>query len=148
MKHVVEYEGNWHGGLKGEGLFQAGGLKHDISVPAEMNGKGVGTNPEELLLAAASNCYLITLAISLQMKAIEVTRIELKSEATVSIGENGPTLDAVTHRPEVIVTEKRHADHKEAILSCMQAAERSCMVSRALAGNVTVKAEGCVRIGV
>jgi peroxiredoxin-like protein len=32
-----------------------------ISIPKEMNGPGIGTNPDEMLLGAASTCYIIYL---------------------------------------------------------------------------------------
>ena len=62
MQHTFTLTGDWTGGLRGQGTLAVGGLASAISVPTVLGGPGAGTNPEELLTAAASSCYLITLA--------------------------------------------------------------------------------------
>jgi peroxiredoxin-like protein len=55
--------------MRGTGQFQIGSLQGEYSVPREMTGPGVGTNPEELLVAAAHTCYLMTLSALLGVAA-------------------------------------------------------------------------------
>ena len=38
-----------------------------------MDGPGIGTNPDEMLLGAAATCYMITLAAMLERSQIEAT---------------------------------------------------------------------------
>ncbi|CUB46087.1 MULTISPECIES: OsmC family protein [Bacillus cereus group] len=144
MEHIFEYKGNWKGGLSGEGAFKSGNLEMEISVPADMNGKGIGTNPEELLISAASSCYLITLASILQFKKIEVENIELVSKAVFKMNMNGPTLTKITHTPQVIVDTDKYDRYNNEIMQCIQMAEKGCMVSRAIQSNVIVEASGTV----
>ena len=33
-------------------------ISEQISIPAPLGGNGVGTNPDELLVSAASSCYI------------------------------------------------------------------------------------------
>lgn len=44
-----------------EGELTLGGKPITCSAPAVMNGRGVGTNPEELLVSAVAACYSLTL---------------------------------------------------------------------------------------
>jgi peroxiredoxin-like protein len=48
-------------GSTGAGEIQADGLALELSGPKSMGGRGVGTNPEELLVCAVSSCYIATL---------------------------------------------------------------------------------------
>ena len=70
-EHAFECEGQWQGMLmKGAGSVRAGQIAHAITVPREMGGSGQGSNPEELLVAAANSCYLMTLAAVLQVEGV------------------------------------------------------------------------------
>jgi Predicted redox protein, regulator of disulfide bond formation len=44
------------------GEIASGQLQTKVSIPPEMDGPGIGTNPDEMLLGAAATCYIITLA--------------------------------------------------------------------------------------
>ncbi|MCL6594458.1 MAG: OsmC family protein, partial [Alicyclobacillus sp.] len=113
-----------------------------LSVPANLGGPGVGTNPEALLLAAANGCYLITLSKLLHNRGIPFLRIEVTSEGRVE-HDGGLRFDEIVHRPTVVV---EHADDEARILVLAEHAEHACMVSSALRGNVKVRVEPQVRV--
>jgi peroxiredoxin-like protein len=112
-------------------------LSTKFSVPTNLGGPGIGTNPEELLLSAAYGCYLITLAILLTNRKIPFTRIELESEGFV-INDKGLQYDRIEHRPTIYVDQPVDEEY---IVALAKHAEHACMVSSALRGNVVVNVE-------
>ncbi|MEO2203864.1 OsmC family protein [Paenibacillus pabuli] len=141
MKHPFHLKAVWNGGRNSEGTIDAGGLKSVISIPQEMGGPGTGTNPDEMLLGAASTCYLITLAAMLERSDITPKELTLESEATVDVTNNIFTYERIVHRPRIVL----QADATEAELTkadrLAHKAEESCMISRAVAGNVTIETQ-------
>ncbi|CAM4455459.1 OsmC family protein [Paenibacillus typhae] len=139
MKHPFHLKAVWNGGRNSEGHIDAGGLKTVISIPQEMGGPGTGTNPDEMLLGAAATCYLITLAAMLERSDITPLELTLESEATVDVTNNVFTYERITHKPRIVL----RADVTEAELAKTERlahkAEQSCMISRAVAGNVTIE---------
>ncbi len=51
-RHHFHLKASWDGGRNGQGTIEAGNLKQTISIPKEMDGPGVGTNPDEMLIGA------------------------------------------------------------------------------------------------
>lgn len=141
MKHPFHLKAVWNGGRNSEGTIDAGGLKSVISIPQEMGGPGTGTNPDEMLLGAASTCYLITLAAMLERSDITPHELTLESEATVDVTNNIFTYERIVHRPRIVL----QSDATEAELTkadrLAHKAEESCMISRAVAGNVTIETQ-------
>ncbi|WP_054941149.1 OsmC family protein [Paenibacillus ihuae] len=139
MKHPFHLKAVWNGGRNSEGRIDVGGLKTTISIPQEMGGPGTGTNPDEMLLGAASTCYLITLAAMLERSDITPLDLTMESEAIVDVTNNVFTYERIMHKPRIVLK----ADATEAELMkaerLAQMAEKSCMISRAVAGNVTIE---------
>ncbi|GAB6989168.1 OsmC family protein [Paenibacillus pini] len=138
MKHSFKLNADWNGGRNSDGFIEAGQLKTTISIPEVMGGPGIGTNPDEMLLGAAATCYLITLAAMLERASIPVQELSLESDAIVDVTNNIFTYESITHMPRIIL--KPEASEKELELATKLAiqAESSCMISRAVAGNVTM----------
>ena len=65
-EHLFHLKANWPGLRNDVGTIDAGNLKTEVSIPPEMDGPGVGTNPDEMLLGAAATCYIITLAAMME----------------------------------------------------------------------------------
>jgi peroxiredoxin-like protein len=125
----------WLGGRRGQGWVRAAKLSAEVSIPVELGGPGDGTNPEELVLGAAASCYLITLASQLERRGLAHAGIEVVSEALVTRRER-LELTQIVHEVTInagdgTTTSDRAAMHEMAI-----SAEQSCMISRALSGNV------------
>lgn len=143
-EHQFKYNGEWIGGLYGKGSFSAGALSHEISIPKEMNGPGIGTNPEELLVSAAGSCYLITLAAILQFQRVAFKKLTVVSNA-IFIEKMGPELKSIEHQV-VVYGAVEDVSQKEKIEQSIKQAENKCMVSVALRGNVSITAKGSLLI--
>lgn len=116
------------------GTMMSSGFTLDVSSPADLGGPGVGTNPEELLLAAAAGCYLITLRTILHNRGIMYTQIEMSSRGFVE-SDHGLRFDRIEHRP-LIVLESPESEAQ--VKQLAMHAEHACMVSSAIRGNVKV----------
>jgi peroxiredoxin-like protein len=137
-------QGSWSGGRLGVGTVATGGLTAQVSIPAEMGGPGVGTNPDELLLAAAANCYLITLASVLDNRRLPVRRLTLASEGEVEREGGRLTYRRIVHRPLIELDGELSEEARETALLGAERAEKACMISQAVRGNVEVAVEAKV----
>jgi peroxiredoxin-like protein len=132
--HTYTITGTWTGDRNSVGLIKTPAFEVQFSAPSNMGGPGEGTNPEELLLGAASGCYLITLSAILTKRKISFTKIDLSSEAFVE-EDGGLRVDRIEHRPTIYLD--KAADEAQ-VLTYAEHAEHACMVSSALRGNVEV----------
>lgn len=140
-EHHFHLKADWPGGRNSEGYMEAGNLKTKVSIPPEMDGPGIGTNPDEMLLGAAATCYIITLAAMLERANMPLDTMSLESEGIVDVTNGVFTYKKIIHRPIVSLqaeaTEEEH--HKLKVL--VKKAEKSCMISRAIRGNVELELE-------
>jgi peroxiredoxin-like protein len=132
--------GTWQGGRHGKGTIQTEGLTAQVSIPGSMQGPGIGTNPDELLLAAAANCYMITLASILENRRIQVSSFQLHSEAVIVLEGSRLSYQSIVHRP-FLVLEGESSEQRDLAEQCTYRAEKACMISQALRGNVEVTVE-------
>ncbi|QJC52160.1 hypothetical protein HGI30_11730 [Paenibacillus albicereus] len=147
MEHKFELEAAWSGGRCGAGTIRSGALESAVSIPSGMDGPGIGTNPDELLLGAAATCYVISLAAMLERSGIVPTQLTLRSTAVVETDDAGqPTYRSIEHRPLIMLEAGADAPAAERAARIALKAEQSCMVTRALAGNVRVEAKPEVRL--
>ena len=109
-----------------------------------MDGPGVGTNPDEMLLGAAATCYIITLAAMLERSGVEKDSLTMESVGVVDYTNGVVTYKRIIHKPKIILaagmTEKRTIVER-----LVMKAETSCMISRALQGNVEVTVEASIK---
>ncbi len=56
-EHHFHLAADWPGGRNSSGSIEAGNLKTEISIPPEMGGPGIGTNPDEIFARCAD--YLL-----------------------------------------------------------------------------------------
>ncbi len=136
MIHEFVLDANWKGGRNSEGTIASGNLQTAISIPEPMGGPGVGTNPDEMLLGAAATCYIITLAAMLERSHISIDRLTMRSEGYVDVTNNIFTYREIIHRPHIVLSAEATADQLEKADQLAHKAEQSCMISRAVAGNV------------
>jgi peroxiredoxin-like protein len=146
-EHHFHLKGDWPGLRNDVGTIDAGNLKTQISIPNEMDGPGIGTNPDEMLLGAASTCYIITLAAMLERSKIEKEGLTLESVGVVDVTNGVFTYKKIIHRPTIIL--KGDASQKDIELARKLArkAEQSCMISRAIMGNVELELEATIQQG-
>lgn len=138
MKHTFILKAGWNGGRGSAGYIEAGNLKTQISIPHEMGGPGLGTNPDEMLLGAAATCYLITLAAMMERSSLPVQELTLESEGIVDVTNNIFTYVSITHKPHIVLSPDASQKDMELAEKLALKAESSCMISRAVAGNVTM----------
>ncbi len=139
--HQFKLQASWPGGRNEVGYIEAGNLQTKISIPPEMNGPGIGTNPDEMLLGAAATCYLITMAAMIERAKLPLEHIELHSVGDVDVTNGIFTYQRITHKPTVVL--KKGATDKEfaRLQDIVKQAETSCMISRAIKGNVDLVLE-------
>ncbi|RIW37253.1 OsmC family peroxiredoxin [Bacillus salacetis] len=138
-EHHFHLKANWPGLRNDIGNIETANMKTAISIPKEMEGPGIGTNPDEMLLGAASTCFIITLAAMMERSGLEKMDLSLESEGIVDVTKGVITYKKIIHRP--LITLKKDATEKDAALAdkLAEKAEASCMITRAIKGNVEVE---------
>ena len=144
MKHHFHLTADWPGNRNDVGQIETGELKTKISIPDAMDGPGVGTNPDEMLLGAAATCYIITLAAMLERSNIPKVSLTMESEGIVDVTNGVFTYDAIIHLPKLLLPADLSDRDVEKAQRLAEKAEGSCMITRALAGNVKVSLEAVV----
>ncbi|MEH7416136.1 OsmC family protein [Neobacillus drentensis] len=147
-EHHFHLKANWPGLRNDIGEIEAGNLKTKISIPPEMDGPGVGTNPDEMLLGAAATCYIITLAAMLERSGLEKESLTMDSEAIVDVTGGVFTYKKIIHRPRVVLKSSAGAKDLALAKKLAQKAETSCMISRAIKGNVELELHALVEVAV
>jgi peroxiredoxin-like protein len=144
-EHIFHLKANWPGLRNDVGTIEAGNLKTKISIPPEIDGPGVGTNPDEMLLGAAATCYIITLAAMMEHSKLEKVSLTMESEGIVDVTNGVITYKKIIHRPTIVL--KADASKKDVQLAhkLTEKAERSCMISRAIKGNVEIELQAAVK---
>ena len=137
--HSFHLKADWPGLRNDVGTIETGNLKTQISIPPEMDGPGIGTNPDEMLLGAAATCYIITLAAMMERSKLDKESLTMESEGMVNVTSGVITYKKIIHRPRVIL--KAEATEKDFSLArkLAEKAESSCMISRAIKGNVEIE---------
>lgn len=143
-EHQFHLKAHWPGLRNNVGEIETGGLRTKVSIPPEMDGPGIGTNPDEMLLGAAATCYIITLAAMMERSRLEKDDLTMESVGVVDVTKGVITYRKIIHRPVIVL--KADADEKDHALArkLAQKAESSCMISRAIKGNVEVELQETV----
>ncbi|WP_047980933.1 OsmC family protein [Ornithinibacillus contaminans] len=143
-EHHFHLKADWPGGRNSEGYIEAGNLKTKISIPPEMDGPGIGTNPDEMLLGAAATCYIITLAAMIERAKLPLKEMSLESEGIVDVTNGVFTYKKIIHRPTVALKATAGEEEYQMLRKLVEKAEKSCMISRAIQGNVALELEATI----
>ncbi|CAM3145354.1 SACOL1771 family peroxiredoxin [Filibacter tadaridae] len=143
-EHLFHLKASWPGLRNDVGTIAVGNLKTEVSVPVELSGPGVGANPEDMIIGAASTCYIITLAAMMDRSKLEKEDLTMDSIGVVDVTNGITTFKKIIHKPHIVL--KSDATEKDEALALKLAdkAEVSCMVTRALKGNVSVEVEAII----
>ena len=144
-EHHFILEAEWPGLRNDIGEIHTKNLNTKVSIPEEMNGPGIGTNPDEMLLGAAATCYIITLAAMMERSHLEKKSLTLQSEGIVDVTNGVFTYKKIIHRPLIILHEDASDEDIKLAQKLAQKAETSCMISRAIKGNVELQLEMLVK---
>lgn len=143
--HHFYLKAHWPGLRNDVGEIESGNLKTKISIPPEMDGPGVGTNPDEMLLGAAATCYIITLAAMMQRSGIEKEDLHMESEGIVDVTDGVFTYKKIIHRPTIVLKKEATDREKKLVQRLAEKAETSCMISRAIQGNVELELDVTIK---
>ena len=77
--HQFPVQVKWTGGRDSVGEVTGNHIQHKISIPSELGGVGIGTNPDELLVSAAASCMTISLAATLERAHLTPIAINMQS---------------------------------------------------------------------
>jgi peroxiredoxin-like protein len=135
-EHYFHLKANWPGNRNDIGEIQADNLYTKVSIPKEMDGPGIGTNPDEMLLGAAATCYIITLAAMMERSNISKDQLHMESTAVVDVTDGVFTYKKIIHRPTIKLTNIKDMALMEKLVI---KAEKTCMISKALRGNVEIE---------
>ncbi|MBB4824362.1 peroxiredoxin-like protein [Sporosarcina luteola] len=144
-EHQFHLKADWPGLRNDVGTIETLNLKTEVSIPIEMEGPGVGTNPDEMLLGAAATCYIITLAAMLERNHIAKRSLTMESIGIVDVTNGMITYKKIIHKPTVTLMEDATDKDKKLTKLLTEKAEDSCMISRAIRGNVEVTVEESIR---
>lgn len=130
-----EVDLRWTGtGREGAGEIQADDLTLEVSTPQSMGGRGVGTNPEELLVSAVSSCYTATLFAVLVRTELPVSSLAVSASGTVIGVPRRPRFSHLSVTPTILGGDVARQEEYEA--AAVLAHDR-CVIGGALAPEVT-----------
>jgi lipoyl-dependent peroxiredoxin len=125
----------WQGSLQqGSGrveLASSGVGSYDVSFPKRAAEKAEGTtSPEELIAAAHSSCFAMSLSNEIGKAGGTPTSLDVTADVTLGQKDGAPTITAIK------LTVRGSVDGLEAagFEKAAQAAKAGCPVSRALSG--------------
>ncbi|MGX9135757.1 OsmC family protein [Rummeliibacillus sp. JY-2-4R] len=140
-EHTFTLTASWPGGRNSVGEIAAEKLHTKVSIPKEMDGPDVGTNPDEMLLGAAATCYIITLAAMLERTNLEPVELSMVSEGLVDVTKGVFTYVKITHKPKIVIPHDYSEKQERQIVRLAEKAEKTCMISKAIQGNVELALE-------
>ncbi len=146
-RHMYRAHGTWgqdgRFGLRAEGeIFgETGMLESPVTVSPELGGPPLapgempgGTNPEELLVASAATCLVITLGLALEKFRIPTAALSVEAEGIVEPDPAGGYRFAEMRvMPRVDLAGTVDDD---TLRRALRFAEERCIVSKALRGSM------------
>lgn len=146
MNYTFTVNGEWRGTRNDVGSVGSKGFQTPVSVDTSMKGAGVGTNPDELLIAATQSCYMITLANILTNRRIPYQDMNVRSEGVVS-EDGGLHFESITHYPTVVLDTDASDEDVEAATKAAYRAEEKCMIGNAVRGQVKLSVHPTIQKG-
>jgi peroxiredoxin-like protein len=139
----------WSGtGREGLGELETNGLALELSGPESMGGRGIGANPEELLVCAVSSCYTTTLFAVLRRVRLPVDSVAVAARGTVTGFPHHTRFASILVSPTILGGARERQEEYES--AAIFARER-CLIGHSLApevdykvGAVTVPADGAL----
>ncbi len=140
-EHAFHYHADWPGGRNVVGDMRCGQLTGKISIAPGMGGPGIGTNPDEMLLGAAATCYVMTLAAIIERAHLAIGALSLDSSIVVDVTQGVYACKRIVHAPRITLAPGTTDVDRARLTQIAESAERYCMVSKALRGNVEIRVE-------
>ncbi|MCQ9278061.1 OsmC family protein [Staphylococcus borealis] len=145
VKHDFKVQTQWRGGREEVGTVSGDVITEQISIPAPLGGNGTGTNPDELLVSAASSCYIISLAATLERA--KFTNIQITNDSIGSaLFENGKfKMATISHYPKILVTSSEKEKLENRLPKLLEVADNNCMISNAIRNNVEIQIQATIQ---
>lgn len=143
----LDWSGSTGVGYEGYGrthrVSRAGGLDAEVSADPAFRGDPALTNPEELLLAAASSCQLLSFLAVAARARLDV--LGYTDDAVAEMPEDDPPLRVTTIVLRPVVTVRaggRSADEVDRrVRHLLEVAHRECFIARSLTSDIRIEAE-------
>jgi len=120
-------------GRDGRAVTSDGKLDLDLSLPVEMGGDGVGTNPEQLFAAGYAACFATSMKLVAPRKNLDVSDASVTAE--VDLAPNG----AGGYKLDVTLRIKLPDDVALPVArELVEATHHVCPYSNATRGNIPV----------
>lgn len=133
--HQFRASARWTSARHGVAEGGPGVPRIDFSAPLEFQGEAGVWTPEHFFLAAVASCFVITFRAISDLSKFEASELEVTAEGILEKGEGGFSFTRVFVRP--VLTVAREADQERG-LRLLEKAERSCLISRSLRGEVVL----------
>ncbi|HEH8621273.1 TPA: SACOL1771 family peroxiredoxin [Staphylococcus aureus] len=138
-QHDFKVQTSWQGGRNNVGNVRGDILSENISIPASLGGVGIGTNPDEMLVSAASSCYIISLAATLERAKFTDISIEQQSIGTACLNNGKFSMSKIVHHPHFEIPSDQIAQLEKRLPKLITIADNNCMISNAVRNNVDIK---------
>ena len=127
------------GAMDGEIALNATGLSVLRSAaPREFDGPGDRWSPETLLVAAVSDCFVLTFRAVARASRLEWSSLECRVVGTLDRVDKTMRFTRFDVQVRLIVT---NAHDRDRALRALEKAERGCLVSNSLVGEVKLVAD-------
>lgn len=129
-----QLELDWSGsGRQGAGRIVTDDLELELSTPASMGGRGVGTNPEELLVCAVASCFSATLFGVLRRAGLPARSLSVDARGTVSGYPGRARFERIVVSPTIIGGDPNRVHEYE---QAADEAHERCFIGHTLADGV------------
>lgn len=129
--HTFEVQGQWSGPERRGKVGLGGEQAVVISVPVPFGGNVPGTNPEELLLASALSCYMMTLARVLAGRGLDGRVVDATIIGEVRRTSTGLHFDCIRLRP-LVRMDGLDETGRRWVEEALRNAEDACFIAQTL----------------
>lgn len=135
---MSEYTGTARWTRGRNGIAAAEGVEQtiDFSAPVEFQGRNGSWTPEHFLMAAVAGCFVTTFAAIAEFSKFDFASLDVSATGTLEKAVQGFHFTQIVLRPVLEVTRE---EDRERALRLVGKAERACLVSRSLRGEVKVE---------
>ncbi|MFC4354641.1 OsmC family protein [Chryseomicrobium palamuruense] len=135
MRHTFHQQLSWGSTRNEIGEVIIGQTPIPFSIPQDLQGPGVGTNPDELLLSSAAGCYIMTLGAMFERSSLHIEQITMHSELDISVTNGEFKVEEIRHHPTLSGFDP---SKRKMIERIVHKADERCMISNALKASVTI----------
>jgi len=113
-----------------------GGGELELSADEAFRGNAALPNPEQLLLAAASSCQLLTFLAVAARSRVDVVSYEDEAEALMPEAQTPMRITQITLRPRIVVAEPTDLDR---VRELVERSHESCFIANTLNARLIVE---------